>query len=102
MIRNASKPCSVPKPRPAISQGQAECGHRCPSTPCTQATYTMYVRGGLFPKGSFLISGHIYCPLGDGLDPDLAHMEIKGAVSALCGWGGEGVFGQKKAALELD
>ena len=81
----------------------AKCGHQCPSTPCMQATYTTYMRGGLFPKGSFLTSGCIYCPLGDGLDPDLAHMKINGAVSALCGWEGEGTFvRQKKGALELD
>lgn len=68
-----------------------------------QVTYTMYMRGGIFPNGSFGISGHIYCPLSDGLDADLAHMEINGTVSALCGWEGEGTFvRQKKGLLELD
>lgn len=63
----------------------------------------MYMRGGLFPKGSYWTCGHIYCPLGDGLDTDLVHTEIDGAVSALCGWEGEGAFvRQKKGALELD
>lgn len=68
-----------------------------------QANYRTYMRGGLFPKGRVWTSGHIYCLFGHDLDPDLAHMEINGAVSALCVWEGEGTFvGQKKGALELD
>lgn len=64
-------------------------------------TYAMYMGGGIFPNGSFWISGRIYCPLSDGLDPDLANMEINGAVSALCRWEGEGTFVRQKTRAGL-
>lgn len=89
-------------PRPDMSQRQAwQMWSSMSIGACMRGTCTH--ERSCFQREGFWTSVHIYCALGDGLDPSLVHMEISGGVSALCSWEGEGIFvRQEKEGLDLD